>query len=328
MAGLQNEDTGQLFEMIKKARSGPAQAVNAGMQGYDTGVARGLEERKQALAAEIAKMTADSTVIGNNTKISDTALALDKAQKTQDIIDPMSQKRVGRIPGSTTFERVGPRGELIRAGEGNPGGSKPVVLPNQPEDKTTAQQQGKETLEATIAALGAAHDKLKSMGAAVSTEQSGGEHASSYVRPSAPGQFFGSVAGTTEQATRSEIKTLQPLLLQQIRQATGMGARGLDSDKELQFYLAAATNPSMPYETNMAALRVLSAAYGNNTRGLPKLSTEEASKLFHGGGGASSGKGMVKPSVGTSGRHTYTYPTGETATFNETTQQWELDNAR
>jgi hypothetical protein len=76
------------------------------------------------------------------------------------------------------------------------------------------------------------------------------------------GQFAQNIVGTEEQSMRNAIKNSQPLLINYIRQASEMGARGLDSEKELAFYLQAATDPSRDIQSNIAAIVILDSAYG------------------------------------------------------------------
>ena len=53
-----------------------------------------------------------------------------------------------------------------------------------------------------------------------------------------------------------------PLLINEIRQASKMGARGLDSVKELEFYLQAATDEKQDLQSNLDAIKILDMAYG------------------------------------------------------------------
>jgi hypothetical protein len=56
---------------------------------------------------------------------------------------------------------------------------------------------------------------------------------------------------------------MRPLLLNDIRQAGEMGAKGMDSEKEMEFFLQAATNPGYTIQTNIAAIIALDDAYGS-----------------------------------------------------------------
>ena len=62
------------------------------------------------------------------------------------------------------------------------------------------------------------------------------------------------------------VDTIRPSLIQGIRQATDMGARGLDSEKELEFYIQAATDVRTSFATNAAAMQILSDLYGTGEK--------------------------------------------------------------
>lgn len=54
---LQPEDTAALIQAVAKARGGAGQAIQAGVQGYNTGAATDVEQRKQALAEQVRGMS-------------------------------------------------------------------------------------------------------------------------------------------------------------------------------------------------------------------------------------------------------------------------------
>lgn len=86
------------------------------------------------------------------------------------------------------------------------------------------------------------------------------------------GQMAGQAVGTEAQGIRDSINNSRPLLMNQIREATGMSARSMDSNKELEFYLQAVSDPgSGNIVSNLAALAVLDNLYGDGTAldGLP-----------------------------------------------------------
>lgn len=119
------------------------------------------------------------------------------------------------------------------------------------------------------------YDKLDRSGAAIDTEDSALSNLSASIRASAPGQMLGRTFGTEEQSIRNEINQMRPILLQEIRQASQMGARGLDSNRELDFYLQAATDPSRDIQSNKTALAVLEQAYGlGNSTPDPNLAAQ------------------------------------------------------
>lgn len=138
--------------------------------------------------------------------------------------------------------------------------------------------EAKQRVSVNLKALTEYYDELDRLGATVDIKKSNADNLWASVRASAPGQLAGSAFGTEEQSYRNRIKQMQPLLLQEIRQATAMGARGLDSNKELEFYLAAATDPTRDLQANKAAIQVLENAYGLSSK-LPDVGNEAVNAL-------------------------------------------------
>jgi hypothetical protein len=89
------------------------------------------------------------------------------------------------------------------------------------------------------------------------------------VESSATGQFIGKAVGTANQSERNKIAMARPLLLQSIMQATGMSAKQMDSNVELQMYLKAATDPTLDIKANRAALDRLQEMFGGNKAAQP-----------------------------------------------------------
>lgn len=104
--------------------------------------------------------------------------------------------------------------------------------------------------------------QLDSKDAVVNTDKAVVKNVNARLGASGVGQFLANAVGTESQSLRNQIKNAQPLLINFIRQASEMGARGLDSEKELQFYLQAASDPTRDYKSNLAALAILDDAYG------------------------------------------------------------------
>lgn len=102
-------------------------------------------------------------------------------------------------------------------------------------------------------------EKSKSI---VSTQNTPLENLSASVRGSAPGQYIGKKIGTEEQSYRNQLTMMRPALINAIRQTTGMSAKSMDSNTELQFYLNMATNPDADIQANRAALKYLKDTYG------------------------------------------------------------------
>ena len=124
------------------------------------------------------------------------------------------------------------------------------------------RDEGQRRVSSSLEALSGYYDELSKAGAAIDTEKGGTSNVYARVRASGAGQLVGGALGTEAQSIRNQINQVRPLLLNDIRQATAMGARGLDSNKELEFYLQAATDPARDIQANKAALQVLENAYG------------------------------------------------------------------
>lgn len=127
-----------------------------------------------------------------------------------------------------------------------------------------AQKQGvaKKRMEGNLAKLANHYIALDSTGAMLNVDNTTFENVMAAARSSKVGQMFGRITGSNEQSIRSAIKKLKPLLIQDIRQSTDMGTRGLDSEKELEFYLQAATDEKTDIQSNIAAIVVLDEAFG------------------------------------------------------------------
>jgi hypothetical protein len=140
------------------------------------------------------------------------------------------------------------------------GGLEPI--PGGPADqKAQTVNAGRETVDTLIGGLKDQYGILKKGGGITSTE-SGIGNIPAYLSSTGAGQQTGKFFGTQNQSARNTIVQSRPLLLAAIKNATGMSAKQMDSNVELKMYLAAATDPSLDYEANMAALNQLESLYG------------------------------------------------------------------
>lgn len=103
---------------------------------------------------------------------------------------------------------------------------------------------------------------LDQRGGIVNPDRGGMENLQARARSSSVGQMLGGAVGTEEQSIRNRIENVRPLLMQGIMQASGMSARALDSNRELDFYLRAATDPTQDIYSNLVAIDVLDKTYG------------------------------------------------------------------
>jgi hypothetical protein len=137
------------------------------------------------------------------------------------------------------------------------------AIPGGPADiKAQTVDVGKQTVNTIIGGLKDEYSKLLSKGGITSTAQPGISNIPAAIGSSGIGQMTGKLLGTENQSARNTIAQSRPLLLQAIKSATGMSAKQMDSNVELKMYLAAATDPTLDYETNIKALNQLEALYG------------------------------------------------------------------
>jgi len=101
--------------------------------------------------------------------------------------------------------------------------------------------------------------RLDKMGKAVTGASS---NPLNYIESTSAGQELSRMFGSEPQVLRDQINTMRPSIINVIRQASEMGAKGLDSEKELAFYLSALGDPKLPVEANIKALEVLDKVYG------------------------------------------------------------------
>lgn len=134
---------------------------------------------------------------------------------------------------------------------------------------TDVQQQdlGRQQVSSVIGDIGKYYDDLNRVGGTVNPENNAIENAAAYTGNSLVGQEFGKIAGTKNQSMRNKIEQSRPLLINAIRKATGMSAKAMDSNTELQFYLKAATDPTLDVKANKAALKNLEEIYGLGANG-------------------------------------------------------------
>jgi hypothetical protein len=175
-----------------------------------------------------------------------------------------SNRLASRTADSDTAERIAYNGEV---------GTQLAVIETasavaEAKGEVTPQQKiarAKKGVTGRLASLGGLYSKLDSMGAIVNIENDTPQNIWASARSSKLGQRLGKTIGTEDQSLRSTIDAIKPLLIQDIRQSTDMGARGLDSEKELEFYLQAATDTTKDIQANIAAIVVLDEAFGDGS---------------------------------------------------------------
>jgi hypothetical protein len=130
------------------------------------------------------------------------------------------------------------------------------------ETAATTKSEAKSQLTDIVGSLKKNYETLKEQGGIVSTSESGIGNIVARLSSSGLGQAIGGAVGARTQEERQKIEQTRPLLLNLIKNATGMSAQQMNSNAEMQLYLNAATNPQLSYEANLEALKNLDSLYG------------------------------------------------------------------
>ena len=127
------------------------------------------------------------------------------------------------------------------------------------EIKSDVKEKALNDFSNYITQIGDSYAKLNQMGKAVSA---GEANPLNYVFSTPLGQTMGRMFGEKGQPLRDQINTMVPNIINVIRQSSQMGAKGMDSEKELSFYLRSVGDTMLPLEANIKALDALDKAYG------------------------------------------------------------------
>jgi hypothetical protein len=139
------------------------------------------------------------------------------------------------------------------------------------------KERSKAAITKTVGELRNLYNELDALGGIVNVEKGSLNNLGARISSSSLGQEAQKALGTKAQSLRNSIIASQPELLGAIRKASDMGAKGMDSEKELQFYLRAATDPKEDIQFNLRALKKLDEAYGLGfgLADAPKKTTEQ-----------------------------------------------------
>lgn len=155
------------------------------------------------------------------------------------------------------------------------------------------QNEAKGRVSDNLLRIQDAYEALDEAGGAIKTGGNQLNNVVNRVMSSEPGQLVGQALGTKTQEARNRIAMLRPVLIQEIRQSTGMSARAMDSNVELKFYLAAATDPSRDIDSNLAAIEYLDKSFGLGL-GIKPKNPESSSKLRGEFGKAGGGQSQAR----------------------------------
>jgi len=134
---------------------------------------------------------------------------------------------------------------------------------NKAEVKDEAKENAKLGLASSLDAIDAAYKKLDELGGIVNTDKGSFRNLKARAASSAVGQMTGGAFGTEEQALRDEIKGTIPLLVLDIKNATGASAQQMNSNVELQNFMRAASDPTSNIKSNLKLIDNLRKKFVN-----------------------------------------------------------------
>jgi hypothetical protein len=131
------------------------------------------------------------------------------------------------------------------------------------EEKERPKQEARASMSGYVKDMANRYVKLDELGGIVNPDKPQKDNAKAWMAGTQVGQGVGKMMGTEAQSIREGINNVRPMLMNAIRQATNAGVRSFDSDKELQFYMSAVSDPGTgDLYSNLAALERLDEHFG------------------------------------------------------------------
>ena len=256
-----------------------------------TGLARDKTAQKQNTALRQSRIAADKEQRGQAFDVS-TALTEEQGRVSRQDASFMNAKNAAKEVQKNKMDAYGEIQEgftdtgtpilFMQRGDGTLvdantkeklplGTSMSLRYPEEAMKATGARQK----MGGMLSKMADLYQGLFTQGAAISTSQSGAENILNYARSNlAP---LEQAAGTDAGDIRNQIDSLRPLIINEIRQASEMGVRGMDTPAELNFYLQAMGDTTRNVESNMAAAIILNQTYGT---GEPLANAEKYAKVL------------------------------------------------
>ncbi len=110
------------------------------------------------------------------------------------------------------------------------------------------------------------YQELSRLGAIRDASKSPGSNVSNYLASTPLGQEFGKIIGSKEQAVRDKINQAVPLLIQDFKNATGMTAQQMNSDKDVKLLQEGIGNASVDISVALSTMRRLKERMGTGEK--------------------------------------------------------------
>lgn len=164
----------------------------------------------------------------------------------------------GRAPSGYRYRQDGTL-EAIPGGPADKSDATPAA-----EAKDNARTQARSNVSGVLQKLADYYADMRDAGGSVSTKNDPLSNLSAAVQSTGIGKATGRVFGTEVASARNKIINSRPLIIAELKNATGLSASQLNSNAELKLYLDAATNPDNDIESNLEALRNIDQMFGTN----------------------------------------------------------------
>lgn len=211
-----------------------------------------MGQQTNDLRAAIANLQAESRLENTRLAASLRPEKVDSPTMTE-VVDPSDPSRLLRVDAKTYRG-----GSLGSNGVLGISGKEPVAA-----KKEEQASKGKQALSDSISTLRGFYDTLDANNAIVNPDKGALSNIKAWTGSTGVGQVLGGMVGTNNQTARDNINMQRPLLLQAIKEATGMSAKQMDSNAELKLWLNAATDPQKSIKANKEALDSIERKYLN-----------------------------------------------------------------
>jgi hypothetical protein len=264
----QQRDLAEALRIAQNSRNPGLQHIGAAIPGMIQ-QERTLADNRAARAAELKLRTEENARLQQERIQAQQEAARERQQfaAQQAAAQREQQAQMARLQASLRPEPMmtvlGPQGEPVSLPRSQAAGMTPYNPTAAKQIQAEAKQKtAKGEVNEIVSQLAQSYDTLKKEGGVTSTGGGMLTNLGARLGNTSVGQVIGSVAGTKSQQARDTIAQTRPLLLNAIKNATGMSAQQMNSNAEMQLYLKAATDPALGYEANLNALRNLDKLYG------------------------------------------------------------------
>jgi hypothetical protein len=148
------------------------------------------------------------------------------------------------------------------------------------------KEESQDKFESILGGLEENYKNLAKLGGIVDLNQGKLSNLGARAKSTKLGQTVQGAVGSEEQVLREQINMAKPALINMLRQASGMSAKNMDSEKELKFFLQTATDETKSLQANLSAIKSLRDLYGKEMKKIesgyykPDNMTAEQHKRF------------------------------------------------